>query len=240
MLERPDLDDSRSATTPMMAIPATRRVGDTNRHSAILEIDAPQLSRPSSSRSLKSLAGQRPQSSGHRRHHSSTTSSLGSRVPQKKGHHSGSLPARNWDENRNSPPSMTTISSTRSWPRTCRMESSGDEQMSIFATISGNDLPPSSLDPDRNLAPYLSSSRRYRFRHGEKSISGLSLTSRGHDDGMGPSPAPLSKQEHRDVGISATASASIHHLRSPRLKSAILQRTFCIRGDVVAHRPLSA
>ncbi|KAH6853591.1 hypothetical protein B0I37DRAFT_420571, partial [Chaetomium sp. MPI-CAGE-AT-0009] len=43
-------EDTRNAITPMMAIPATRRMGDNNRHSAVLEIDMPQLSRPSSSR----------------------------------------------------------------------------------------------------------------------------------------------------------------------------------------------
>lgn len=58
--------------TPTMAIPATRRAGEGhNRRSAILEIspDRP-LTRPTSSRSLKSSLGGRTHSMGHKRHHS--------------------------------------------------------------------------------------------------------------------------------------------------------------------------
>src|SRR5436305_5611790 len=76
---QPDNDDSTTsdmnnpipAETPMMAIPALRRTGDSANHrSAVLEIEPNHsLSRPSSSRSLKSLSSGRPQSS-HRRYHS--------------------------------------------------------------------------------------------------------------------------------------------------------------------------
>lgn len=57
---------------PVMAIPATRRVGEGhNRRSAILEIgpDRP-LGRPTSSKSLKSSLSGRHHSMGHKRHHS--------------------------------------------------------------------------------------------------------------------------------------------------------------------------
>lgn len=58
--------------TPMMAIPATRRAGGGhNRRSAVLEIDPDRpLTRPTSSRSLKSSLNGRAYSMGHKRHHS--------------------------------------------------------------------------------------------------------------------------------------------------------------------------
>ena len=221
--ERLDPDDSRSTTTPMMAIPATRRVGDTNRHSAILEIDAPQLSRPSSSRSLKALAtSSRPQSSGHRRHHSKHNLLARFKNPAEEGApfrkpaneeltRKSKLPAFH-DDNIIDPELAPYMSD----------ESSGDEQMSIFATMAGNDVQSASLDPDKSFAPYLGSSRRHRFRHGEKSISGMSITSRGHDDIIGPSSLATQTRASRRRNLSI-ASASIHHLRSPRPKSAIFK-----------------
>ncbi|CDM33427.1 hypothetical protein DTO006G1_4216 [Penicillium roqueforti] len=76
-----DDDDSSSVVsqsidhvlrTPTMAIPATRRAGEGhNRRSAILEIDSDRpLTRPTSSRSLRSSLGGRPHSLSHKRHHS--------------------------------------------------------------------------------------------------------------------------------------------------------------------------
>lgn len=58
--------------TPTMAIPATRRVGGGhNRRSAVLEINPDRpLTRPTSSRSLKSSLSGRTHSMGHKRHHS--------------------------------------------------------------------------------------------------------------------------------------------------------------------------
>lgn len=223
--EEVDDGSSRPLTTPMMAIPATRRIGDSsNRNSAILEIDAPQLSRPSSSRSLKSLAG-RPQSSshGHRRHHSKHNflsrfkvvapekpddrapfrRSANEEVARKNG-----LPVFH-DDNVIDPDLAPFMSD----------ESSGDEQMSIFQTLSTNEPNPSSFEHDKsNFGPYLGPGRRNRQRtQAEKSISGFSFTSRGFDDGPNPHRRPSRKRNM------STASASGHHLRSPRPKSAHLR-----------------
>ncbi|OIW26094.1 hypothetical protein CONLIGDRAFT_635838 [Coniochaeta ligniaria NRRL 30616] len=215
-----ELDEQRSTTTPMMAIPATRRLGESNRHSAILEIDAPQLSRPSSSRSLKSLASVRPQSSGHKRHqskHSFLTrfkSSSEERAPFRRpagddlGRRS-KLPAFH-DDNIIDPELAPYMSD----------ESSGDEEMSIFATMASNDFQPSSVDRDKaNFGSLLNANRKHRFRQGEKSISGLSFTSRGPDDGGVP-PGHMRPSRRRNL---STASASAHHMRSPRPKSAIFK-----------------
>ncbi|CAK7199037.1 Mitochondrial distribution and morphology protein 12 [Sporothrix eucalyptigena] len=226
ILERDDAeDDTRSTTTPMMAIPATRRKGDpSNRNSAILEIDAPQLSRPGSSRSLKSLNSARPPSSGHIRHHSKanfhwthkTSTPAEDRVPFRKDvsdemARKSKLPAFH-DDNIIDPELAPYMSD----------ESSGDEQMSIFATMAGNDITSSSLDPDKsNFGPFLSASSRKHRARGEKSISGISFTSRGQDrdDGV------LSMTNHARVQgrlrnmSSASVTASQHHLRSPRTKA---------------------
>ncbi|KAL1900150.1 Mitochondrial distribution and morphology protein 12 [Sporothrix stenoceras] len=214
-------DDTRSTTTPMMAIPATRRKGDpSNRNSAILEIDAPQLSRPGSSRSLMSLNSARPPSSGHIRHHSKPNfhwthkTPAEDRVPFRKDvsdemGRKSKLPAFH-DDNIIDPELAPYMSD----------ESSGDEQMSIFATMAGNDTTSSSLDPDKsNFGPFLSAGRKHRTR-GEKSISGLSFTSRGQDKDDGIlSMANHSRVQGRHRNMStASATAGQHHLRSPRSK----------------------
>ncbi|KAK4208351.1 putative phosphatidylinositol-4-phosphate 5-kinase [Rhypophila decipiens] len=216
------VEESRSATTPMMAIPATRRVGDHNRNSAVLEIDTAQLSRPSSSRSLKSLTSNRPQSSGaHRRHHSKHNfltrfkATTEDRAPFRKtvNEELGKKSKLNafHDDNIIDPELAAYMSD----------ESSGDEQMSIFATMNSNDIQPSSLDPDKSsFGPYLSAGRKHRFRHGEKSISGLSHTSRGHEDASGLANLAIHTRPTRRRNLS-TASASVHHLRSPRPRSGI-------------------
>lgn len=217
-----DYDDNRMATAPMMAIPATRRLGESNRHSAVLEIDAPQLSRPSSSRSLKSLAGGRPQSSGHRRHHSKHNF-LGrfkgspvqeSAVPFRKpaneeSQRKSKLPAFH-DDNIIDPELAPYMSE----------ESSGDEQMSMFATLNSSDIKPSSLDPDKSgFGPFLTAGRRHR-RQGEKSISGLSFTSRGPDDG-GPSTGAINHGRTSRRRNMSTTSNTAGYLRSPRPRSGL-------------------
>lgn len=223
-----DYDGNRMASAPMMAIPATRRITtNANRRSAVLEIDAAphQLSRPSSSRSLRSLASGRPQSSGHRRHHSKHNllgRLKGSPVqddsaPFRKSaneelHRKSKLPAFH-DDNIIDPELAPYMSE----------ESSGDEQqMSIFATMNSSDITPSSLDPDKsNFGPFLSAGRRHRVR-GEKSISGLSIASRGQDEGNAAVTIISHGRPSRRRNMSTT-SQTAYHLRSPRPRSAIFK-----------------
>ena len=215
-----DVDDtSRSLSTPLMAIPATRRVGDSsNRSSAVLEIDAPQLSRPSSSRSLRSMTSGRPQSSGHRRHNSKHNllnrlrptpeglapfrKSANEEVLKKSG-----LPFH--DDNVIDPDLAPYMSD----------ESSGDEQMSLFATLAGDEPRQAGSEHEKaNLGSYLGVARRNRARtQAEKSISGFSYTSRGVDEGSGIMLHPRSSTRRRNM---STASA---HMRSPRPRSALLK-----------------
>jgi 1-phosphatidylinositol-3-phosphate 5-kinase len=103
-------------------------------------------------------------------------------------------------------------------------ESSEDEQMSsIFTTMDGGDFQPASLDPGRaSFGTYLSAGRKHRFRQGEKSISGLSHASRGYEEGSGLQNLSIHTRPPRRRNLSI-ASASIHHLRSPRPKSAAIK-----------------
>lgn len=221
-----DYDGNRMTEAPIMTIPATRRINDANRRSAILEIDAPpqQLSRPSSSRSLRSLASGRPQSAGHRRHHSKHNllgRLKGSPVhddsaPFRKSaneelQRKSKLPAFH-DDNIIDPELAQYMSE----------ESSGDEQqMSIFATMNSSDITPSSIDPEKsNFGPFLSASRRHRVR-GEKSISGLSFASRNQDDTAAVSVISHGRSTRRRN--MSTTSQTAYHMRSPRPRSGVFK-----------------
>ncbi|KAJ6785635.1 hypothetical protein PWT90_09622 [Aphanocladium album] len=212
----------RPSVTPMMAIPATRWVNESNRNSAVLEIGLPQLSRPGSSRSLKSLTNVRPQSSaGHKRHHSKH-GFLGrfkppeERAPFRKGideetSRKSKFPAFH-DDNIIDPELADFMSD----------DSSGDEQVSIFATMSTADLQTAGFEQEKsNLSPFMNAGRKHRHRPGEKSISGMSHFSRGAADDIS---APTSVFNHRRSNRRrnmSNVSGGGHHLGSPRPKSAI-------------------
>ncbi|KAL5327814.1 hypothetical protein ACEPPN_005520 [Leptodophora sp. 'Broadleaf-Isolate-01'] len=213
-------NNSRPLATPMMAIPATRRIGDsTNRRSAVLEIDAPQLSRPSSSRSLKALsAAGRPASSGHKRHHSKHNflgrfkPTVEERAPFQRGvtedlGKKSRLPAFH-DDNIIDPDLAPYMSDE---------ESSGDEQMSIFATMNSAAIASPSFENDRSgFGSLLSAGKKHRARTGDKSVSGISFTSRGLDDVSGGTSMGGFPRPNRRRNLSA-ASNNLHLSRtSPR------------------------
>ncbi|KAI1153674.1 hypothetical protein F4825DRAFT_414168 [Nemania diffusa] len=211
-------DESRSMTTPMMAIPATKRLGESsNRNSAVLEIDAPQLSRPSSSRSLRSINSTRPQSSGHRRQLSKHNlwnrlkPPPAERAPFRKSASEEAarrpgLPAFH-DDNVIDPDLAAYMSD----------ESSEDEQMSIMGTIAGSEHHSTSIDNDRsNFGPYIGVGRRIRNRaQAEKSISGFSHTSRGADE--------YYPRSSRRRNLSTTSGHQVHLVRSPRPRTATMK-----------------
>ncbi|KAF5027704.1 hypothetical protein F66182_188 [Fusarium sp. NRRL 66182] len=212
-------EDSRPLTTPMMAIPATRRLGE-SRTAAILEIDAPQLSRPGSSRSLKSMTGRPHSSAGHKRHHSKHGGFLGrfkpapeERAPFRRGID---------DENAKKPKFPAFHDDNIIDPELADYmsdESTEDEQMSIFATMTG-DVQPGSLGDDKSDLPsYVNANRKHRHRGGEKSISGMSFASRSGIDEL-PSSLGAYRRPPRRRNTS-NVSGSMHHLPSPRPKSAV-------------------
>ncbi|ESZ91840.1 hypothetical protein SBOR_7792 [Sclerotinia borealis F-4128] len=211
-------DESRPLATPMMAIPATRRIGDSsNRRSAILEIDAPQLSRPSSSRSLKALsATARPPSSSHRRHQSKHNflgrfkTPAGDRAPFHRGliddiGKAARLPAFH-DDNIIDPDLAPYMSDEGS---------SADEQMSIFATLNNSNTTTPAFENDRaGFGSLLNATKRHRARTGDKSVSGISFTSRGLEDASATVGAFTRPNRRRNLSV---ASNTLHHTRpSPR------------------------
>lgn len=215
-----DDDKTRPLSTPMMAIPATRRIGEsTKRQSLVLDIDAPQLSRPSSSRSLKTLSSSgRPPSSSHKRHQSKHNF-LGRFKPtaeERAPFHRGAtddqvqrsrLPAFH-DDNIIDPDLAPYMSDE---------ESSADEQMSIFATMNSGNLTSPSYETDRSgFGSLLSVSKKHRARAGEKSVSGISFTSRGMDEASASASITGFTRPNRRRNLSA-ASNNLHHARtSPR------------------------
>ncbi|KHJ36022.1 putative 1-phosphatidylinositol-3-phosphate 5-kinase fab1 [Erysiphe necator] len=211
---------SRPLATPMMAIPATRRIDDsTNRRSAVLEIDVPQLSRPSSSRSLIGLStGGRPPSSGHKRHHSkhNMLSRFKNITDERPPFHRGiiddlgnksKLPAFH-DDNIIDPDLAPYMSDEGS---------SADEQLSIFATINQANIMSPMFDNERlGFGSLSSNGKKHRVRTAEKSISGVSFTSRNIDDFNGNTSMGGFSRQNRRRNLSATNN-SLHYARtSPR------------------------
>ncbi|MCJ1306458.1 1-phosphatidylinositol-3-phosphate 5-kinase [Agyrium rufum] len=167
---------------PVIAIPATRRFGDElNRRSAVLEINPGSLpTRPGSSRSFK--GGPRPSFSAHRRHHSKHLLQRGFRLspednapfhrkPDEAAKTGNRLPAFHSD-NIIDPDLADYLSDENS---------SGDEQVSIAAALSGDNLAKSADDDRHNFARFLSAGRKGRSRFGDKSVSGVSFSSRDPD-----------------------------------------------------------
>ncbi|KAK0391857.1 hypothetical protein NLU13_1356 [Sarocladium strictum] len=218
-------EDSRPVTTPLMAIPATRRVGGhSSRASAVLEIDAPQLSRPGSSRSLKSMTSGRPHSSaGHKRHHSKHA--LWGRFGRNTQHQTAPFRKALDEETAKKPKFPAFHDDNIIDPELADYmsdDSSGDEQMSIFATMSSNDMPSESYERDRsNFGHYVNSTKRTRQR-ADKSISGMSHFSRGMEDLGGPASLVSHRRPTRRRNLS-NVSGNMHYLPSPRPKSGVFQ-----------------
>ena len=213
-------EGARPVSTPMMAIPATRRVRDShNRASAILEIEAPQLSRPGSSRSLRSLATGRPSSSaGHKRHHSKHgflgrfRGATEDRAPFRKGVEEESAKRPKFlafhDDNIIDPELADYMSD----------ESSGDEQMGLFSTMSSTDMAGSYENDRSQFTSSMNTGRRHRHKQGEKSISGFSARG-AFDEVNGPASLVGYRRSTRRRNLS-NVSGSVHHLPSPRPKSS--------------------
>ncbi|KAI1331034.1 hypothetical protein F5Y16DRAFT_361976 [Xylariaceae sp. FL0255] len=218
--ERTDdtIDHSRSMITPMMAIPATKRIdGSSNRNSAILEIETPQLSRPSSSRSLRSITSGRPASAGHRRQHSKHN--LWNRL---KPPVTERAPFRNpTNEEITKKPGLSAFHDDNvidpDLAPFMSDESSDDEQMSIMGTIASTDHASPLIENDKsNFGPFITGGRRIRNRaQADKSISGFSYTSRGVDE--------YHPRSSKRRNLSTTSGHQLHYIRSPRPRTATIK-----------------
>ncbi|KAK8075155.1 1-phosphatidylinositol-3-phosphate 5-kinase FAB1 [Apiospora hydei] len=213
--ERPEEEDedNRTLTTPMMAIPATRRINESaDRNSASSELFkisqivgwAATVIRPWSptpsfqAQFLEQVQGCSPEPEDR----APFRRSANEEMAKKSG-----LPAFH-DDNVIDPDLAPFMSD----------ESSGDEQMSIFQTLTSNEPNPSSFDQDKvNFGPYMPNRKNRTRAQADKSVSGFSFTSRGFDDGPSSYRRPSRRRNM------STASATGHHLRSPRPKSAHLR-----------------
>lgn len=240
-----DWDNTGQFATPMMAIPATRRTGyASSSRSAVLEIDAPQLPRPNSSRSLKSLSGRPSSGHGHKRMHSKhnflgrfkatteqrapfrsdATAEMGKRSNLSAFH----------DDNVIDPDIAQYVSDDGS---------SEDEPISIFATMNGggggSGFPTSGLDGERSgFVSLLTTGKRHRTKP-DKSLSGISFTSRGIDDG-----STSGAMGHARTGRRRNLSiASNHHGRgSPRSNrmSGLMKGIGSLGEDLLVSRDASS
>ncbi|RAL61864.1 hypothetical protein DID88_002927 [Monilinia fructigena] len=146
-------DESRPLATPMMAIPATRRIGDSSK---------------------QALRWTR-------------------------------LPAFH-DDNIIDPDLAPYMSDEGS---------SADEQMSIFATLNNSNAATPAFENDKSgFGSLLNATKRHRARTGDKSVSGISFTSRGLEDASATVGAFTRPNRRRNLSV---ASNTLHHTRpSPR------------------------
>ena len=205
-----------SDSVPTMAIPATRRLGDElNRRSAILEINPElRLARPSSSKSLKGLSRANP--SGHRRHHSKFQLSRGSRA----GNEEVAPFHRRYDDDSKSNARLPAFHSDNIIDPDLAAflsddGSSADEQLSIAAAMSGDNLVRGS-DVDRSsIAGLPPSSRKARSRLGEKNISGITFASRDADN-ISISSGKMGLQPRGSKRRNLSLTSNVHLRPSPR------------------------
>ncbi|KAF7716843.1 Uncharacterized protein PECH_006978 [Penicillium ucsense] len=206
--------------TPMMAIPATRRAGEGhNSRSAVLEINSDRpLTRPTSSRSLRSSLGVRPHSIGHKRHHSrqqyirSFKPSHEERAPFQRRHQEdlgieSRLPAFHRD-NIIDPDLAQYLSDDAS---------SGDEQPSIISAVSEGNLSKGVGDQDKGvgLGGFLAAMKKGRSAFGEKSAPSVNHSGRDADDASITSSKAVNlprSSRRRNLSV----ASSIHARHSPR------------------------
>ena len=222
--------DGASLATPLMAIPATRTGGPgSNRRSAILEIDADEISgRPGSSRSLKSSMGIKPFSSAHKRYrsrHQHSRSLRGiyedgapfQRITKEDNKAGSRLPAFHND----------SIIDPDLAPYVSDEGSSADEQMSLSAAMNGDLGFPNHGDIEKaGVGHLLASARKGLSKLDGTSHDATNLMMRGLDDGsvFDPRPSNPSADLH-SKGLVAASSVQAR-LPSKPSRSGNLLRTF--------------
>ncbi|KAJ5174982.1 uncharacterized protein N7482_000859 [Penicillium canariense] len=228
---RPSVDDDDSSSivsqsidhvlrTPTMAIPATRRAGEGhNRRSAVLEINSDRpLTRPTSSRSLRSSLGVRPHSISHKRHHSrqqyirSFKPSHEDRAPFQRRHHDdlnaeSRLPAFHKD-NIIDPDLAQYLSDDAS---------SGDEQPSLLSAVSEGNLSKSGGDNERaaGFGGFLAVMKKGRSAFGDRGAPSVSQFGRDADEASITSSRAVNlprSSRRRNLSV----ASSIHARNSPR------------------------
>ena len=199
-----------------MSIPATRKAGEkAGRKPTVLDFGSERgLSRPSSSRSLKSAFGSRSHGPGHRRHNSRN------QFPRMfKPVNEDNAPFHQDVAEKGPPTRLATfhddnIIDPDLAPYLSDEQSSGDEQMSIMAALNGGEVAGSFEEKHGWEAGY-APTRKGRSRLGDKSLSSVTFAGRETDaySLSGVRPANLTRSsKRRNFSISSAT-----HLRpSPK------------------------
>lgn len=225
---RPSADDDDTASimsqsidnvlrAPTMAIPATRRAVEGR--SAVLEINSDRpLTRPTSSRSLKSSLGSRGHNMGHKRHGSRQQQYIRSFKP----YHEDRAPfqRRNLDE-------LPVESRLPAFHRDNIIDpdlaqylsddaSSADEQPSLMAAVSDNNLSKSGGDQERaTLSGFLAAMKKGRSAFGDRNTPSINQPGRDVDEAsLSSSRAVNLPRSSRRRNMSV--ASSVHIRQSPR------------------------
>ncbi|PSN69893.1 hypothetical protein BS50DRAFT_298976 [Corynespora cassiicola Philippines] len=228
----PSESDHTKIGTPTISIPMSRKVGsEKKRRSAVIEVAAPTLARPSSSRSLRSLSG-RPRSSSHKRHHSRHQHMRNVRYEDRAPFHQFDL-----DGNRNRSSRSAfhhdNIIDPDLAPFMSDEDSSEEEQASIFATLRGDSPSHTSMESEKGgLGGLFAAMRKGKSRTGDRSVVS---TGNGRDaDNVSLS----SRHQGRHSRRRNLSVSSITHRPSPkRTKSNSLLRPFAASFGASTSQP---
>lgn len=176
--------DHRGIATPTMAIPVTRRSGGTDNDTDILEFGAERtIARPSSSRSLRASVSGQPHSSNYKRHLSrhQHLRNFKPSVDDSAPFHGNPITEMPQGTGRLAFHNDSIIDPDLA-PYLSDENSSGDEQLSISAVLSG-DAVSRSQDNDRGaMGGLLSAVRKSRLRFSDIGMNGVTFASRDVDE----------------------------------------------------------
>ncbi|KAF2279390.1 uncharacterized protein EI97DRAFT_430470 [Westerdykella ornata] len=159
----PSESDHTKFGTPTISIPMSRKAGsEKKRRSTVIEVAPPTLTRPSSSRSLRSLSG-RPRSSSHKRHASRHQHMRNVKYDDRAPFHQHDMEG---SRKRSSLPAFhhDNIIDPELAPFMSDEESSEDEQPSIFATLRGDSAAHAADTEKSGLGGLLSAMRKGKPR----------------------------------------------------------------------------
>lgn len=203
----PSESDHTKIGTPTISIPMSRKSGsEKKRRSAVIEV-APQLPRPSSSRSLRSLSG-RPRSSSHKRYNSRHQHMRSIRYEDRAPFHQyhtehtrsrSALPVLHHDNIID--PDLAPFLSDEG--------SSEDEAVSIFATLRGDSPSHTGMDSERGGIGGLLAAMRKGKGKNEKGGTGGGHTRDADSVSITGRQAPFSRRRNPSV-------SSVTHRPSPR------------------------
>lgn len=211
--------DHTKIGTPTISIPMSRKTGsEKKRRSHVIEVGAPTLARPSSSRSLRSLSG-RPRSSSHKRYHSR-------HQHMRHFKHDDRAPFHQYHDAARTQPGLSAFHHDNIIDPDLAAfmsdeGSSEDEPASLFATLNEDPATASNMESERaGLGGILAAMRKGKARLGDKharDTDSMSITSRTGNR----------QPRRRNLSVS-----SITHRPSPRRsKSNSLLRPYTGYGN---------